>query len=101
MTMITATASNPRSSTCLDIPGALDVDVEIRLEDGVLLQRGEVTLAPGAGGKLVAYGGQPDHWIGGALLRTLHTLSAPGSASELDFRAACDEIERAAIEAAR
>lgn len=39
-------------------------------------------------------------WISGALLATLRKLSAPGSATELDFRAAIDEIEAAAVEAA-
>jgi hypothetical protein len=101
--MTNTSASNPRPSTHTDLAGAVDVDVdvEVRLADGVILTQGEVTLARRPfDGRLAAFGDAPDMWISGALLATLRKLSAPGSATELDFRAAIDEIEAAAVEAA-
>lgn len=91
-------ASNARPSTCLDVDGARDVDVVVTL--GAREVEGEVTLVPASGTwqrgciPLQAYGGQPDHWVSGDLLRVLRTLD------DRAFRAALQEIERAAVEAA-
>lgn len=94
MTTITATASNPRRSTHVEIPSAIDVDVTIAIGyevgDPTTLS-GEVTLAPRQyDGRLAAYGDSPDHWISGALLRELRALKRD------DFRSACQALEAAA-----
>lgn len=89
LVMTQTTASNPRPSTCLDIAGAVDVDVTVTIGDRVL--DGEVTLAPQQyDGLLAAYGSSPDQWISGALLAALRQLD------DAAFRAACDDIEAAA-----
>src|SRR5512138_662201 len=114
MTTINVTATNPRPSTCLPREGALDVDVTLGIgwarctgcgaqgdrsgvthcdcpADTVVDNEmrhigGEVTLVRGHDGTLVAYGGQPDHWVSGNLLHALRGLS------ETDYRVALSEI---------
>lgn len=116
MTTINVTASNPRPSACLPRPGALDLDVEVELvpevdpdetcrEHGVPYVDccvdhthgrtviGEVTMVESDGG-YVAYGGQPDHWVSGALLQELRRLG------DADFREALRDLDRAARAAA-
>lgn len=119
---ITCTAQNPRPSTCLDINGAVDLDVTVTIpsatpglsDESVL---GEVTLAPAQyDGRLAPYGTSADQWCSGGLLARLRaacesaTGAAPGghprdpqsvlAAANAWFRAALDEISSAAIEAA-
>lgn len=80
-------ASNRRPSSCVDVTGAVDVDVEIRMA-GITMM-GEVTLAPREyDGRLDAYGSTADHWISGKLLAELRELAL----SDTGFRALCAKI---------
>ncbi len=93
---ITATASNPRPSTCLpDRPGAVDVEVALSLAGVTSPLIGEVTLAPGRDGGLESYGDSPDHWISGELVRRMHEML-----SDDDFREACRVLRSAAADVA-
>lgn len=86
-------AAHGRPSTCVDIDGALDVEVTVTIGGRTI--EGEVTLAPRQyDGQLAAYGSSPDHWISGGLLAALRRLDDDA------FRAACDAIEAAAQDAA-
>lgn len=86
-------ATNPRRSACVDIAGAVDVDVTVTIGGRPIA--GEVTLAPRQyDGTLAAYGPAPDHWISGALLSALRQLG------DVEFRAACDELEATARDTA-
>lgn len=67
-------ASNVRPSNCVDISGAVDVDVLVTFSTGEAMS-GEVTLAPRQyDGVLSACGDSADCWISGALLARLYTL---------------------------
>ncbi len=99
-------ASIATPSDCTDAPGAVDIDVTVTI--GNVQHDGEVTLAPQqSDGRLAAYGSAPDYWISGDLLAELYAAceritGAPPSedAGRKWFRAVCDQIESAAVEAA-
>ena len=88
-------ASNPRE-TDTGVKGAIDVDVEITLDDGTILD-GEVTLVRAADGRpsWEPYGDTADHWVSGALLAALS--AHVGDAESL--RRALSEIAGSAAEA--
>ena len=91
--MISISATNPRPSVCLDVRGAVDVDVTVTIGGRAIA--GAVTLAPRQyDGALAAYGPAPDCWISGALLSALRQLG------DVEFRAACDELEATARDTA-
>lgn len=93
ITVMVTDAGNVRPSSCVEIAGAVDVDVDVRIDDRRI--SGEVTLAPRQyDGRLAAYGDSPDHWLSGDLLRVLRDLDSAA------YRAALDTIEAAATEAA-
>lgn len=100
-------ASVGTPSDCTDVEGAIDVDVTVTI--GAQEYDGEVTLAPQQqhDGRLAAYGSAPDYWISSGLLAELYAASEriTGSPPSEDvgrewFRAVCDQIESAAVEAA-
>lgn len=89
----TVTASNARPSGCVDMDGAIDVDVEVTIGGRTI--SGEVTLVPSEyDGTLVSYGTSPDHWISGGLLASMRDLP------DARFRTLCDALRSAADEAA-
>lgn len=102
---ITATASNPRPSTCCTASGAVDVDVHCAIpgQSGhmLTLPAGSVTVAPRqADGRLAAYGPTADHWITGALLQSLRRLSGEVGGPRMDLDSVLDDILTAAVDAA-
>lgn len=85
-------ASLGTPSSCLDIPGALDIDVTVTVGDVTI--DGEITLAPRQyDGRLAAYGATADHWVSGAMLAQLARMAGD------DLRGWLDAIESAAIDA--
>jgi len=77
-----------RPSTCADIAGALDLDVEVRFEtpDGVptSYMAGEITLAPAQyDGRLCAYGDSPSCWVSARLLADLYAACEGAPADTL------------------
>jgi len=91
--VIEVDASAVTPSSCIDIEGAVDIDVTVRLGERSI--DGEITLVPReADGVLDSWGGSPDYWMTGALLAELHRLS------DADFRRACRELVSAGRKAA-